>query len=260
MGRQSVRISQAVLTLGPGALLESREGPRVILRHGLSLPAGLSMNNLEITSPELELLLRHLFPATAGGQPRIFQVPPSTAIPGIVWKTAPFPEWRLCVVHQILHRNGCPRCQQETRSPGRRRGNRDAVRFVLACPDGHLDDVDWDTVVHGHPPPHSSSYYLWESRGSSLSDIYIRCPRCRKAVSLGRAYQLEWPCTGRFPEQEPPGSHPLRHRCDRKAIILQRQASNLRVPVVFSLLVIPPLSPACTGCFRGSGSPWPPKS
>lgn len=239
MGRQSVRISQVVLTLGPGAILESREGPRIILRRGLSLPAGHSLESLEISSPELRALLAHQLGESSPENLRIFQIPPSGVIDR-PWQTRPFPEWKLCVTHQILFRGQCPECRRAGSPSGGRRRGREAIRFVRACPDGHLDDVDWDVLVHGEQPPHSSDYYEWRSTGSSLSEVRIRCPRCRRERSLGWAYGQEWPCDGRYPEQEPPDGPPQRPGCGQRSRILQRQASNLRVPEVFSLFIIPP--------------------
>lgn len=244
MGRQSVRISQAVLTLGPGAILESREGPRIILQHGLSLPAGHSLEDLEISSPELQALLAYLLGSHSGDSGenmRIFQVPSADMISGVVWRTRPFPEWKLCVEHQILFRNRCPECSRAGSPSGGRRRGREAIRFVRACPEGHLDDVDWEFLVHGGHPSHSpSDFYRWKSTGTSLQDIRIECPRCRRGISLGQAYRQEWPCSGRYPEREPPDGSPQRPGCQRKSYILQRQASNLRIPEVFSLFIIPP--------------------
>ncbi len=234
MGRQSIRISQMVITFGPGAIVESPWGPRIVLRDGLRLPQGRSLKDLELSNAEMTALLAYVL-EISDKQPRIYQVPPS--MPGErypFWETRRFPEWHLCVEHQILYRKYCPKC-------GDRRGKSwRAIRFVQACPDGHLDDVDWDRVVHGSNPPHTSNYYHWESHGSSLGDIYIRCPRCRRAISLGQVYDQPQPCSGRFPERESGDGSPRRPGCHRNAYIIQRQASNLRIPVVFSLFTIPP--------------------
>lgn len=236
--RQSIRISQMVLTLGPGAVLESREGPRVILRDGLQLPPGVSLENLRLSSPELEILLPRLLGAGGGAPIRIFQVPGAGTVENPLWKTKPFPEWHLCVNHQILYRRQCPECQKEGRP--RWQARKEAIRFVLACPAGHLDDVDWHRLVHRGDPPHRPEYYRWESRGTGLSDIRIVCPYCGRRRSLGEAYGEPWPCSGRFPERE--GSdQPLRSSCSQQAYILQRQASNLRVPETVSLFTVPPL-------------------
>lgn len=235
--RQSIRISQMVLTWGPGAILESRDGPRIILRNGLQLPPGVSLDHLKLSSPELETLLARLT-GLSSSSVRVFQVPGAGTIDAY-WKTKPFPEWHLCVMHQILYKDRCPECEQESLPIRRRR--REAIRFVLACPAGHLDDVDWDRLVHRGNPPHRSSYYTWESRGPGLSDVRITCPICKRWRSLGEAYGESWPCSGRFPEREGQNESPVRHSCGESAYILQRQASNLRVPEIVSLFTVPPL-------------------
>lgn len=240
MGRQSIRISQMILTLGPGAILESREGPRILLRNGLQLPPDISLNDLKLFSPELENLLPRMLGIRDDTPVRIFQVPGSGAVENARWRTKPFPEWHLCVSHQILYRKECPECEKAgDRFRGSRR--REAIRFVLACPAGHLDDVDWHRLVHGGNPPHRPEYYYWKSGGTGLSDIRIVCPVCNRGRSLGEAYGESWPCSGRFPEREEPGHTPSRSGCQMGAYILQRQASNLRVPETVSLFTVPPL-------------------
>ncbi len=236
--RQSIRISQMVLTLGPGAILESREGPRMILRDGLQLPPGMALENLRISTPELETLLPRLLETGSGVGIRIFQVPGTGTIGNSLWKTKPFPEWHLCVNHQILYRSRCPKCEEEHRPSWQRR--KEAIRFVVACPAGHLDDVNWDILVHRGNPHHHTDYYLWESRGTGLSEIQIVCPVCRQKRSLGEAYGESWRCSGRFPEREGT-NQPHRPGCSQNAYILQRQASNLRVPEIVSLFTVPPL-------------------
>lgn len=237
--RQSIRISQMVLTLGPGAILESREGPRMILRYGLQLPPNVSLKDLKLSSPELETLLSGMLGVSGGPPVQIFQIPGTGTVRDLVWKTMPFPEWHLCVSHQILYRRQCPDCEKEGRARWRRR--EEAIRFVVACPAGHLDDVDWDRLVHRGKPPHQPGYYRWESRGPGLSDIQIVCPICNRGRSLGEAYKESWPCSGRFPENEGPDQPPDRRGCSQQAYILQRQASNLRVPEIVSLFTVPPL-------------------
>jgi len=96
MARQSVRISQIVLTLGPGAILETRDGPGIILREGLNLPSSLSLEDLDLSSPEMRALLGASFPQWQ--DVRIFQIPSSLLTEGEPWRIRRFPEWSLCVV------------------------------------------------------------------------------------------------------------------------------------------------------------------
>lgn len=51
------------------------------------------------------------------------------------------------------------------------------VRFVQACRNGHIGDIDWHHFVHpGKPPPSRSRLWIDEGgTGGDLADIYIRC-------------------------------------------------------------------------------------
>src|SRR5687767_6546451 len=50
------------------------------------------------------------------------------------------------------------------------------VRFVQACPNGHIDDVDWYTFVHGAAAPCRRQLWI-DERGTSgdLTDLTVRC-------------------------------------------------------------------------------------
>jgi hypothetical protein len=61
------------------------------------------------------------------------------------------------------------------------------VRFVQACPNGHIDDVDWYTFIHG--PAVQCYRPLWiDERGTSgdLADLTVRC-ECGVSRSLAQA-------------------------------------------------------------------------
>jgi hypothetical protein len=114
---------------------------------------------------------------------------------------------------------------------------RQAIRFVLACPDGHLDDLLWTSnrvIPHSRPgcAPH---YLFWRGGGGALRHIDLVCPECGASANLGSLYSREWPCSGRFPERgnERPG-------CNTPAKIIQRGAANLRVAELQTALTIPP--------------------
>ena len=244
---QHLRISQFVLTWGPGSILETIRGPRIIPRPdiGLFTSSGLRPEDFEISDQRMSQGL-------LGGN-RIFRLPsnaelgkPSTQP---LYRTRPFPQWKLCHnrrAHRRKNQTGfsvlfservCPCCQAE------RRENLEPVRFVSACPEGHLDDVNWWRLVHrkgrNRNCPHSS-WFMWKSAGGALSQISIECPECGSRENLGRAYGEEWPCSGRYPERENLNQPPARPRCSGSARIVQRQASNLRIPVIETLFTIPP--------------------
>lgn len=235
-GYQEVRLSQFILQLGPGAIVETIQGPRLIplAEHGL-FPQGVDPDKFALDAPHLKTIL---------GDRRIFRVP-SNAMLGRsasepLYRTRAFPVWKLCVEHSILYHQNCPRCE----GTGKKSSRIEAIRFVMACPKGHLDEVNWNHLVHSKNScrkESTPSYFLWENRGSSLSATLIRCPRCREAISLGEAYSRSWPCSGRYPEREPFNSSPQRNGCDQEALIIQRQATNLRIPELLTFITVPPL-------------------
>lgn len=160
-----------------------------------------------------------------------------------IYPTEAFPYWSLCVQHRILYmaRNGCLQCPSTSGQKMREKAGREAIRFVRACTAGHLDDVDWNYLVHAGPPcAGQRGYYVWQGGGSSLRNVTIRCPNCATPpVNFGWAYNRDWRCSGRFPEQ---GPRPVQSSCNRPARIVQRGAANLRIASVLSALTIPPLS------------------
>lgn len=242
---QHMRISQFVITYGPGSILEGPRGPRIIPLPdiGLFSPNRLRPENFEISDRRMsEGLLdgNRIFRLPSNAELNVSQTQP-------LYRTVPFPEWKLC--HNIQnHSHGgqagfsvlfagkrCPVCRSG------RREHMEPVRFVRACPDGHLDDADWWYMVHQSSGNcQHSSWFMWTGAGGRLADINVECPRCGRRVNLGWAYQQSWPCSGRLPEREGPGTLPHRPGCNRDARIIQRQASNLRIPELRTLFTIPP--------------------
>jgi len=234
-----IRRSQFITTYGPGAILEGPHGPRMIL----SLEhAGIfdwyKPEDFEITDRRLS----HALLEGAG----IIRIPSNAELgkpeSDWVYQTHPFPSWSLCPQHAVLYRGKtCPLCLKETRQEETSwdKANRQAVRFVRACPAGHLDDVDWVGMVHWRGN-HSCkpSYLLWKGSGS-LRNIDIVCPICGASINLGLAYSREWPCSGRFPENESNYKPYRPGDCPEKARIIQRGASNLRIAEIVTSLTIP---------------------
>jgi hypothetical protein len=165
-----------------------------------------------------------------------------------LYTTEGLPYWSLCVIHRVLYwaRYGCPECSPaRNMRDAREKAGREAVRFVRACAAGHLDDVDWNYIVHNGPTcAGQPGYYQWMGGGGSLRNVQIRCPSgqaggCGAQVNFGWAYGRDWRCSDRYPEQ---GRRPAQPTCGAPARIIQRGAANLRLPVVISALTIPPLA------------------
>jgi len=238
---QHIRRSQFVYTYGPGSFIEGTNGPRIILRPDIGLFCHINPEDFEISDQRISQGLLQ------GG--RVFRLPSNAELRkpqgGYIYRTRAFPEWKLCPkphknqsgdTFSVLYRGTkCPHCGSDA-------GHREAIRFVRACPMGHLDDVDWPKVVHAGKEPCSVQHFEWLQTGSSLSQVIIRCPRpqCNAWVNLGQAYKQPWSCSGRFPEAEQLGASPSRPGCNCDAFIIQRQAANLRIPVLQTLFTIPP--------------------
>lgn len=236
-----IRRTQFLTTYGPGAILESVNGPRIILSVELSNVYRQGYADYEITDQRLSRgmlegagILR--LPSNAElGEPE--NVP--------LYKTRRFPVWALCTRHGILYQKNdrtnekiaCPQCgEQDNKDKAWDQANRQAIRFVRACPQGHLDDVDWVNIIPHQQQNCRPTWLRWRGSGA-LKNITIECPLCQGWINLGVAYGREWPCSGRFPERE--AGQPSRPGCTAGARIIQRGAANLRIPEILTALVIP---------------------
>lgn len=238
-----IRRSQFLTTYGPGAILEGKDGPRIILSVELSGVFSGNLPHFEITDQRLSRglldgagILRLPSNAELGK-------PESTPI----YSTKRFPSWSLCTRHGVLYRKNkltkdtiaCPQCGElENKNRAWEQANRQLIRFVRACPAGHLDDVNWLGLIGHQKEDCSPSYLRWHGSGA-LKNITIECPICKGKVNLGVAYARELTCSGRFPEKESGDMPPQRNDCDEKARIIQRGAANLRLPEIQTALVIP---------------------
>jgi len=238
---QSIRRSQYITTYGPGAILEGPNGPRII--------PSLANSTLFDRRPahDFEITDLRLSTALLNGA-NIVRVPSNAELGQSdteeVYNTFPFPSWALCTKHNILYlkspdahdRRSCPQCApHQTDMAAWQRVRQQAIRFIMACPQGHLDDVDWNRVVQHRTPGCRSTFFHWAGGGSALRNITITCPNCNASVNLGSAYAKKWPCSGRHPEHSRD-----RHGCDAEAQILQRGAANLHMAEIYSALTIPP--------------------
>lgn len=160
-----------------------------------------------------------------------------------LYEMNPFPEWGICsnvnghhraasILYQYIHVRGdriklvaCPECGGTRRSP---------VRFVSACPNGHIDDVQWNYSIHmGNYC--DSKYYYWDAGGYSLKSVNIECSKCHAVSDMEKIYKLynqhRIKCTGN-------NSNSGIEVCDKYMSIMQRDSSSLRVPDVLTLLNI----------------------
>ena len=246
MAGQALRRSQFITTYGPGAILEGRLGPRVIpvLGKGLSKlfyeDSKHKIQDFEITDSRLSTALL--------GSASILRLPSNAELnfseSWEVYDTTQFPSWALCPRHHILYHKqpgrspdnrACPQCGPLSLADAWQTVRRQAIRFVMACPEGHLDDVSWVYIIPHKKDNCRPTYIKWEGSGSALRNITLVCPECGGFLNLGHAYSREWPCSGRYPER---GDD--RHGCEAKAKMIQRGAANLRMAELYTSLTIPP--------------------
>lgn len=238
---QGFRASQFIYTYGPGSILEGQNGPRMVLsaNQGLFHPksAFKVIDNYRIND---ERMSKNLLNGN-----NIYRLP-NNAEEGMrddeaIYLTNAFPLWNLCINanghtagNYVLYQgNECPVCHHAG-------GGREAIRFVRACKNGHLDEIDWNYLVHRSSKENHAQHYLYNAGAGSISDIRISCPTCGVEKEFGKEYYGESPCSGRFPERERHGGNPARNfgSCNAPMKILQRNAANIRLSKILTLLSI----------------------
>jgi hypothetical protein len=240
-----------VTTYGPGSILEGRNGPRLIpsLEIGLNLKQKWNYDTLKdyvINEIRLTTVIRN---KNKEHENVIFSLPTNASLHlpanDPIYKTLKFPTWKICYgirgkhADPILYKEEvCPLCKVNEQST--------SVRFIMACINGHLDDVNWHFAVHkGKDNGCKPNYYTWKAGGSSLSDIKIECPECKSSTTMDKVYRQDFKCTGRFPEREDEyfskreTGKGRKEECNVKMKVIQRQSSSLRIPISFTLLTIP---------------------
>lgn len=182
-----IRQSQIVSTYGPGALVDLPD--RAVLVAGLGHWIG---EGQPVFEPRLLAHLRERRGMSVTG----FRAPPvpereDDVSRGIVaWQ---FPEWNVAQFEVVSAKFGRSRPLVNRRSltngrytgedPSGKRKRKEwpvvPVRFVQACPNGHVSDIDWPRLIHG--PGVTCTGQLWlDERGTTgdLAELYLRCDGC----------------------------------------------------------------------------------
>ena len=248
---QHLSRSQFVLTYGPGSIIETKNGPRLIptLKRGLGNNYSVgTFEKFEINDVRLCNYIQKS--GNAENKARIVALPSNAGLEKKqntrVYATQIFPVWKICYgrkknkKHSPILYSGqeCPLCHTDEDSG--------VVRFVAACSAGHLDEVNWNYAIH-QSRDCKPQYYYWKTSGSSLANIEIECPNCHLKKTMQEIYKMRFFCTGRFPEKElassnysPYYSSPNRKKnFDKFMKITQRQLASLRIPDTLTLLTIP---------------------
>src|SRR5437867_3992522 len=190
---QQIRSSQFILTYGPGSILEAQHGPRMIWNYEKWVRIFGSRDNAHLLSrfliPDFDLSR-----ILEGG--RVFRIPTNAEmrVPDLVqlFRTGLFPSWALCLEHKpfILYKldelgnTNCPVCLKRK---GRVYSQDQAIRFVRACKNGHLDDIDWKYAIHKKREC-TGTLYEWDERGTELKNIHLICRSCSEEATLADVY------------------------------------------------------------------------
>jgi hypothetical protein len=254
--KNTQRLSQVVSTFGPGAMIDLPT--RSVVVGGLDLWDMKGDSFTAIPEPRLTARLEQILkkqgrleeskvlslrtPPTSNG--RLDQVPSGIIAPI-------FPAWFVCERVEAddsgvpsPRRRRLVRWQDLDAKGGRRKfvfddGKKSDVipiRFVCACDNGHLQDIDWKWVVHGETSCQEPMWVQEKGTSADPADMTVVCG-CKKTLSL---QELFIPgrlgiCRGHRPwllDRDPNG-------CDKKLKLLTRTATNTYFPQVYTVISLP---------------------
>lgn len=255
--KQQLRRSQFVTVYGPGSLIEGPQGSRLIpsfkgLRYNCN---DAFFKKYELKDIRMSRLLNE--EDGSGYENHLLEIPSNSSNDpeekDITYSTVVFPAWHVCYKRNpaILYYDKINDEHCDAYNPQKCMGcdkeNNPNVRFVRACPDGHMDEVFWKGEIHGKDSTcNGNSYYYWKVNGSNLSNIVIECPKCGRYTDMNKIYKNKTRCTGRLPEKEELRGSPIaftevyrNQNCEEVMSVVQKQSTSLRLPITKTLLKIP---------------------
>lgn len=252
-----IRQSQIVSTYGPGALVDLPD--YAVLVAGLEHWAGDAQL---VPEPRLLANLRRRLglPFLELRSPPVPEREDELGIGIVAWQ---FPEWFVAQFEvstkqygrsrPLVHRKALVKGRYVGDDPTGKRRRKDwpvvPVRFVQACPNGHVSDIDWPRLVHGDGV--ACGGQLWfDERGTTgdLAELFVRCDGCAsqpmslvRLQSTAEERSVLGECRGDRPWLGPmareicvgPQDKPHRNK------LLIRHASNAYFPVVERAISIP---------------------
>ncbi len=241
-----IRQSQLITSFGPGSMVDLPN--HSVLIGGLD---SWSTGGEEIVEPRLIEKLKLLFDPPLQVL-KLYSPPPDNEDP-----TAPqtgvtawqFPEWFITQdvdrdasvgfvrARMLVHRNMLTK--GKFIGDDKKKRTIVPVRFVRACRNGHIGDIDWYSFVHGGNT--ECRRQLWiEERGTSgdLAEVYVRC-ECGNA-ERSMALAIESPesmlrCDGKRPWL---GAY-ANEKCGEPNRLLIRTASNAYFTQLMSVISLP---------------------
>lgn len=230
---QTIRRSQIISTFGVGSIIDFPNESLMLCNI-----EKWSNKGRKIYEPRLQRKLNVKY----------FMAPPSDSddecpegIPAVL-----FPKWLFCKrCHRIRHidkwtklneRNGfsgvkyCDSCTGQKLNP---------ARFILICPDGHIDDFDWEGWAHrNHGDCGKDKEITVTSTGyySGLTGYVVKC-KCGAKNSMAAAVHQKFNCRG-----YKPWSSTIEGCEAERAVVTHRGAGNVYFPNMVSSIDIPPFT------------------
>lgn len=255
-----IRPSQLMFTYGVGAIvdlprisvivtgLEDWEGPNRQYAHPVVEERLLEAVRYQL--PSVEQLLSAPVVPDAG-----LPADPFDSLSRIGVPVATFPRWMVCPQCRLLAEigSGLFELKKDPYHPDRtayvhKNCNKSKkppqvmpARFLVACPDGHLDDFPWLEFVHRGEPCSSPHLRLIEfGTSGEARDLEVRCENCQSIRRLWEAFGEEHRenlpmCRGRRPHLRDYDPEGCEHRL--RTVILG--ASNTWFPIALSTVSIP---------------------
>jgi hypothetical protein len=251
-----LRPSQLIYTFGVGALLDLPNASALIM----GLDDWDTRYCTEITEERLLGAIQH----RVGTQLKKLYLPPMSfeddsrdpAAPAIGVPVSPFPRWLrcpLCDTLATIDSGIFTLVQDQWRSDKTRYVHANcakapahpptafAVRFLLACREGHLTDFPWIEYVHkGNVPCKPSRLTLREfGAAGDASDIIVKCLECGAERRMADAFDRDnfaIQCSGHHPHLR----RTDKNGCQETARTILLGASNSWFPIVMSALSLPP--------------------
>ena len=244
-----LRHSQVITTYGPGALVDLVDGSvviggtdywnfgkreRVIEEHRLR----------NALAPVMEKLDVHLSVSKPFREPPVGDDEHPSPASGI--QAVTFPRWMVCQNSDCRELHRIDELTKKSSKSGYHHRCRDGnespavpVRFVAACPRGHLHDFPWRDFAHlgsEHGSCMGNSLRLIEGSSGDVSDISVTCD-CGAARPLVEAFtpSKSLTCGGERPWL---GAH-AKEECGEPRRLLLRNATNSYFAQVVSALSIP---------------------
>lgn len=243
----TIRESQIVTTFGPGSMVDLPNYS--VLISGLDF---WTKGGEPISEPRLSRKLAELLgvPSIELRTPPPVDKDPDAPMTGI--PAFQFPEWFITQGSErvegtsyksrmLVHRTALSRGKYRDRDNVRR--NVVPVRFVRACPAGHIGDIDWYAFVHNGPSDcakQQRQLYI-DERGTSgdLTEVWVRC-ECKKAErSLAQAAILSNQALGNCNGARPWLGPATAEKCGVPNRLLIRSASNAYFPQLLSVISLP---------------------